>query len=149
MVTTHLTDEELQQYAADKRSCEKRIASHVHLCGECRSKVEVYQLLITGIKQQPQAAFDFDLSGSVLQQLPAQNPKTANDSLLIWLFIFTGISFTGGGLYFFRNYFKYFFEGIETILGFLIVVTAVMVLAGLYLDMYKKYRKEMKVLDMG
>jgi len=105
--------------------------------------------LITGIKQQPQPAFNFDLSKSVLQQLPSQEAKTANDSLLIWLFIFTGISFTGGGLYFFRNYFKYFFEGIETILGFLIVVTAVMVLAGLYLDMYKKYRKEMKVLDMG
>ena len=149
MVTKHLLDDEVQQYAVNKFSCEKRIAKHIHVCGECRSKVEVYQLLITGIKQQPQPAFNFDLSKSVLQQLPSQEAKTANDSLLIWLFIFTGISFTGGGLYFFRNYFKYFFEGIETILGFLIVVTAVMVLAGLYLDMYKKYRKEMKVLDMG
>jgi len=149
MVTKHLMDDEMQQYAADKRNCEKRIAEHIHVCGECRSKVEVYQLLITGIKQQPQPAFDFDLSKSVLQQLPAPNAKTANDNLLIWLFIFTGISFTGGGLYFFRNYFRYFFEGIETILGFLIVVTALTVLAGLSIDMYKKYREEMKVLDLG
>lgn len=149
MVIKHLTDDEVQQYVVDKQYCETRIVEHFHLCEECRSKVEVYQLLITGIKQQPQPAFDFDLSKSVLQRLPAQKTKTANDSLLIWLIIFTGISFTGGGLYFFRNYFKYFFEGIETILGFLIVVTALTVLAGLYIDMHKKYRKEMKVLDLG
>jgi hypothetical protein len=149
MVIKHLTDDEVQQYVVDKQYCETRIVEHFHLCEECRSKVEVYQLLITGIKQQPQSAFDFDLSKSVLQRLPAQKTKTANDSLLIWLIIFTGISFTGGGLYFFRNYFRYFFEGIETILGFLIVVTALTVLAGLYIDMHKKYRKEMKVLDLG
>jgi len=149
MVTKHLTDDEVQQYAVDKPNCEKRIAEHIHLCEECRSKVEVYQVLITGTKQLPQPAFDFDLSASILQLLPAQKTKTANDSLLIWSIIFTGISLTGGGLYFFRNYFKYFFEGIETILGFLIVVTALTVLVGLYIDMHKKYRQEMKVLDLG
>jgi hypothetical protein len=80
---------------------------------------------------------------------PKQKAKSANDNLLVWVIIFIGIGFTGGGLYFFRNYFKYFFDGIETILGFLIVVTALTVLAGLYIDMYKKFKKEMKVLDLN
>src|SRR5215204_1452063 len=149
MVTKHLTDDEVQQFAVDKLNCEKRIAEHIYLCEECRSKVEVYQLLITGIKQQPPPAFNFNLSALVLQRLPEQRTKVANDRLLIWVIMFIGISFTGVTLYFFRDYFKYFFEGIETILGFLIIVTALTILAGLYIDMHKKYRKGMKVLDLG
>ena len=57
MVIKHLTDAEVQQYVADKRHGEKRIANHIHLCEECRMKVEIYQLMITEIKQQPQPAF--------------------------------------------------------------------------------------------
>ena len=92
MVIKHLSDDEVQQYAVDKSNCEKRITEHIHVCDECRSKADVYQLLITGIKQQPLAAFNFDLSASVLQLLPAQKTKNANDSLLIWLIIITGIT---------------------------------------------------------
>jgi len=147
MVIKHLTDDEVQQYAADKHNCEKRIAAHIHLCKECRSKVEVYQLLITGIKQQPQPAFDFDLSKMVLQQLPSPKTTIANDDTLIWIFGFMGIVFLGGVVYLFRRYFD-LFEGIKTIFIYLIVITAITVLLYLLIDMYKKYQKEMKVLDL-
>jgi len=147
MVTKHLTDDEVQQIAVDKSNCEKRIAEHIHLCEECRSKVEVYQLLIAGIKQQPQPAFDFDLSKMVLQQLPSAVSKVSTDKLLVWLFVSTGIIFIGGGLYFFQSYFD-LFEGIRTIFIYLIAITAVTVLAYLFADMYKKYRHGMKVLDL-
>ena len=147
MVIKHLTDDEVQQYAVDKPNCEKRIAEHIHLCEECRSKVEVYQLLITGIKQQPQPAFDFDLSKMVLQQLPSAVSKVSTDKLLVWLFVSTGIIFIGGGLYFIQSYFD-LFEGIRTIFIYLIAITAVTVLAYLFADMYKKYRHGMKVLDL-
>src|SRR6187402_2229048 len=99
MVIKHLTDDEVQQYAVDKSNSEKRIGEHIHLCEECRSKVEVYQLLITGIKPQP--AFDFDLSKIVLQQLPSPKTLVANDNALIWIFGFMGIAFLGGAIYFF------------------------------------------------
>ena len=49
MVTKHLTDDEVQQYVVDRPNCEKRIAGHIHLCEECRSKAEVYQLFIAEI----------------------------------------------------------------------------------------------------
>ena len=91
MVTKHLTDDEVQQIAVDKSNCEKRIVEHIHLCEECRSKVDVYQLLITEIKQQPKPAFDFDLSKMVLQQIPSPKTSTANDNALIWIFSFMGI----------------------------------------------------------
>ena len=147
MVIKHLTDEEVQQYAVDKPNCEKRIAEHIHLCEECRSKVEVYQLLIAGIKQQPQPAFDFDLSKMVLQQIPSPKTSTANDNALIWIFSFMAIAFLGGAIYFFQSYFD-LFESMRTIFIYLIVITAVTVLAYLFIDMYKKYKHEMKVLDL-
>jgi hypothetical protein len=147
MVTKHLTDDEVQQCAADRPNCEIRIVEHIHFCEKCRSKVEGYQLLITGIKQQPQAAFDFDLSKMVLQQLPSPALKVSNDKLLVWLFVSTGIIFIGGSLYFFQSYFD-LFEGIKTIFIYLIVITAITVLVYLLVDMYKKYQKEMKVLDL-
>ena len=147
MVTKHLTDDEVQQYAVDKRGCEKRIAEHIHLCGECRSKVQVYQLLITEIKQQSQPAFDFDLSKMVLQQLPSPKTTIANDKALILIFGFMGIAFLGGAIYLFQIYFD-LFEGIKTIFIYLIAITAITVLVYSLIDLYKKYQKEMKVLDL-
>ena len=147
MVIKHLTDDEVQQYAVDKSNSEKRIGEHIHLCEECRSKVEVYQLLITGIKQQPQPAFDFDLSKMVLQQLPSSKTSIANDNALIWIFGFMGIAFLGGAIYLFQSYFD-LFEGIKTIFIYLIAITAITVLVYLIIEMYKKYQKEMKVLDL-
>jgi len=147
MVTKHLTDDEVQQYAIDKLNCEKRIVEHIHVCEKCRSKVEVYQLLITGIKQQSQPAFDFDLSKMVLQQLPSPKTSIANDNALIWIFSFMGLAFLGGAIYLFISYFD-LFEGIKIIFIYLIVITAVTVLAYLFIDMYKKYKHGMKVLDL-
>ena len=148
MVTKHLTDDEVQQYALDRGQCEKKIIEHIHLCEKCRAKVEVYQLMITSIKEQPQPVFDFDLSKMVLQQIPS-SPKSsiANDKVLGWIFIFMGIAFPGGTIYLFHNYFD-LFEGIRTIFIYLIAITAITVLAYLLIDMYKKYRKEMRILDI-
>ena len=147
MLIKHLTDDEVQQYAVSKSNCEKRIVEHIHLCEECRSKVEVYQLLITEIKQQPQPAFNFDLSKMVLQQLPSPKTSIANDNALIWIFGFMAIAFLGGAIYFFQSYFD-LFESMRTIFIYMIVITAVTVLAYLFIDMYKKYKHGMKVLDL-
>ena len=147
MVIKHLTDDEVQQYVVDKQHCEVEIVEHIHLCEMCRAKVEVYQLMIKEIKQQPQPAFDFDLSKIVLQQLPSPSLKVSNDKLLVWLFVSTGIAFLGGAIYFFQNYFDPF-EGIRTISIYLIAITAIIVLAYLFIDMYNKYRHGMKVLDL-
>ena len=146
MVIKHLTDDEVQQYAVDKSSCEKRIDDHIHLCGECRSKVEVYQLLITGIKQQPQPAFNFNLSELIVQQLPSPKEKTS-DRLLLWVLLFIGIGFIGTIFYYFEGSFVYLFSGIAAIFIYLIIITALTIITGLFIAMYKKYDNEMKLLD--
>ena len=147
MVTKHLTDDELQQYVVDRQHCEIKIAEHIRLCGECKMKAEIYQSLVTGIKQQPQPTFSFDLSKMVLQQLPSPKATITNDKALAWIFAFMGIAFLAGVIYLFQSYFD-LFEGIRTIFIYLIAITAITVLMYLVIEMYKKYQKEMKILDL-
>jgi hypothetical protein len=146
MVTTHLTDVEVQQYVVDKQHCEMKIVEHMHLCGECKLKAEIYQSVVTGIKQQPQPAFNFDLSKLVVQQLPSPNENTS-ERLLLPLLLFIGVAVIGTGVYFFEGSFVYLFKGVAAILIYLIIITAISVCIGLFIDMYKKYNSEMKLLD--
>ena len=146
MVTKHLTDDEVQQFALDRSNCERRVAEHIHFCDECRTKAEVYQLMITGIEQQPQHSFDFNLSELVLQQLPAPREKTS-DMLLQWILIFIGVGFLGTVLYYFEGSLGYLFRGIAAIFIYLLIISALTVFAWVFIDMYKKYSKEMKWLD--
>ena len=146
MVTKHLTDDEVQQFVVARQDCEMRIVEHMQLCGECNLRAEIYESLVTGIKQQPQATFKFNLSELVVQQLPSSKQK-ANDSLLLWILIFISIGFMGTVFYYFEGYFAYLFKGIAAIFIYLIIITALTVIIGLFIDMYKKYNNEMKLLD--
>ena len=144
----HLTDDEMQQFVVDKQHCEARIAEHIQICSECKIKTAIYQSLITGIKQQPEPAFDFDLSAIVLKQLPASGPGTANDKLLTWIFIFLCGGFIGTTAYFFRGYLASMFKGIAGISIYLMSISAITIVIILFIEMYKKYQKEMRVLDL-
>ena len=146
MVTKHLTDDEVQLYVLDRHTCEKRIAEHIHFCEECRAKAEVYQLMITGIKQQPRPAFDFNLSELVLPQLPSSGEKTT-DRLLLWILICIGFGFMGTALYYFEGSLIFLFKGIAAIFIYLIIISAATVFTWVFIDMYKKYDREMKLLD--
>jgi hypothetical protein len=146
MVTKHLIDDELQQYVIDKHRCERRIAEHINFCEECRTKAEFYQLMIAGIRQQPQPVFDFNLSDRVLQQLPLPEEK-ANDSLLLSVLIVIGCVFMGTAIYYFEGSLVYLFRGVAAIFIYLIIISALTVFGWVFIDMYKKYNKEMKLLD--
>ena len=146
MLTKHLTDDEVQLYVDDIKQCDVGIIEHVHLCEDCKSKVEVYQLLITSIRHQPSPSFDFDISELILQRLPSPKQK-ASDKSLLWMLIFIGVAFVGVIAYYFQDSFAYLYDGISSTFIYLIVITVVTVLTGLFIDMYKKYNKEMKLLD--
>ena len=146
MVTKHLTDDEVQQFVIDKQHCSGIIVEHIHICGECKVKVEIYQSLITGIEDQPEHAFDFDLSAVVLDKLLSPKEKTS-DSLLFLVLLFTGIGFICTIFYYFEGSFAYLFNGIAAIFIYLIIITALTVATGLFIAMYKKYDNEMKLLD--
>jgi hypothetical protein len=146
MITKHLTEEEIQQYALDRSDCETKVIEHIHSCEECKLKAAAYQLLFTGIKEQPQPSFDFDLSELVLEQLRPSESKMP-DSFLVYLLSFVVILLAGTLLYIFRGYLLNLFVGITPLLIYLIVATAIIVLAALCVDMYKTYQRKMRQLD--
>ena len=148
MVTKHLNDEELQLFAFDKKNCELRIAEHISGCTECKAKVKAYHLLIEGILQQPQATFDFDLSAIVLERLPAQNPGTLNDKLLTGIIIFICTGLIGTVFYVFRGFLNSMFRGIAGISVYLLVISAITVIVVLFIEMQKKYNKEIRMLEL-
>ena len=147
MIAKHLTDDEIQQYALDKTGCELSIAQHIQHCEACEAKVETYQLLFSGIKQQPKPAFDFDVSELVLAQLAPGKPWFSKERSFVYLLASVTILLTGTLSYIFRGYLASLFSGITTLLMYLISTTVLTVLILLGIDMYKNYQKKMNVLD--
>ena len=146
MIIKHLTDEAVQQYALDSPGCEPKVIEHVQSCEECKLKVEAYQLLFTGIKEQPQPSFDFNLSELVLAQLCSSESRLP-DSFLVYSLAFVVILLAGTLSYVFRGYLLSLFVGISPLLTYLIATTAIIVLTALGADMYKTYQKKMRLLD--
>ena len=147
MLTKHLTDEEIQLYALNDQGCETKIIEHIKLCSECKARIEEYQLLFTGIKQQPEPSFTFDLSALVLAQLPSSRALRSRNSLAIYLLVFIGIVLISSLLYVFRDYMISIFAGIASLVIYLILITMLTVLVALCFDMYKNYQKKMGALD--
>jgi hypothetical protein len=147
MLTKHLTDDEIQLYALDDQGCEIKIIEHIRLCSQCKARAEAYQLLFTGIKQQPEPSFNFDLSALVLAQLPSPSAVPSRNNLAVYLFIFIGIVLMGALFYIFRDYAIILFAGIASLVIYLILTTVLTILAALCFDLYKNYQKKMEALD--
>jgi hypothetical protein len=148
MVTNHLTDEEIQHFVFEPAEAEGKIAGHIQVCIECRARAETYQLLIKGILHQPTPAFDFDLSAAVLKQLPAPVHRHAGNKILNWIIILICTGLIGTASYFFRSYADSLFRGIAGIGIYLMAISAITIIALLFIEMYKKYQKEMSILDL-
>ena len=74
MTTRHLSETELQQYALDGAAAPKEYSEHIAVCENCRAEAMTYRSLFAAIKEQPEPAFDFDIAGLVLSQLPGGVP---------------------------------------------------------------------------
>jgi hypothetical protein len=147
MTTKHLSESEIQQYALDKAGCEAAIAAHVETCKDCRDAIAGYQLLFSTLSEQSKPAFDFDLRGLVLPQLsPA---KTKTDVFLVCFFAFLVLAAIGIPVYLFRKYLSELFAGILPMTMYLILVTAVIILIFQGIEMFKKYQKQMDVLNFN
>ena len=149
MNTTHLTDDELQQYALNSADRDSTIAEHVYFCEDCKTAVEMYRLLFTGISEQEVPAFDFNLSELVLKQLqPQPKTKLLPEDFFIYLFTFLTIILTGAMLYFFRGYMIELFNGAGNFTVYLTVASVAVLLIFLCIDQYKTYQQKIKALNL-
>ena len=143
----HLTDQEIQQYALDMTDDELMIAEHIGLCEECKAKIEIFQLMIRGIQQQQTLTFDFDLSESVLAQLPSPRKNFSFDNVMTCLLVIVCILTTAAAVYIFRSFISSIFAGITSLVMYLILITVISLLSVLSIEMYISYKKKMATLD--
>jgi len=149
MLNNHLTDEEVQQYVLDKESAEARINVHVQQCEACKARVETYRLLFSALGQQPEPAFNFNLSDLVLAQLPSPKTRLSRDTIFVYLLILGTVVLTAAAAYIFRKDLLGLVPDLTPFLGYLIIPSVVIVLAFLCIDMYKNFQKKMNALDFN
>ena len=147
MITNHLSDEEVQQYAFDTSNCEARIVEHVQLCKECEARVAEYRVLFTDISMQPAPFFDFNVSELVMKKLPVPKSGILPGTFFGYLLTLSSILFTGTILYIFRVYLISLFAGITPVVIYLIITAVATILITLCFDMYKNYQKKMGAID--
>lgn len=147
MSTTHLTEEEIQQYALDDTAISISEAEHIHSCEQCKEKTSAYRLLFSGLQQQPQASFNFKLEELVMSQLPLPAHQSEKENVLMYVFISAAAAIAGFALYYFRGYVTTLFENIAPVFIYLVVTAFITISAFLIIDMYKSYKKKMHILD--
>lgn len=146
MKNTHLTDEEIQQYALDARLLSGALAEHIQHCEHCRQQARYYQLTFEGLGFQEKAVFDFDLTELVMEQLPQTKPSYDRPLFYAIAFIIVLMIGLTGNIFGYSlvNLFAY----VKPMLIVLVIVTAIGLMAFLGLDMYQKYKAQMKRLSL-
>jgi hypothetical protein len=147
MVNNHLSEEEVQDYALNSSACDAIIAAHVLLCDACKTRVENYRVLFTGIKQQPEPVFDFNLEALVLSKLTQPKAKTRPKVFLSYLLIVASVVVPAIILYLFKQYWIGFFNDIAIYTVLLILISFIIVLGVLCIDIFRTYQKKMNSLN--
>jgi predicted anti-sigma-YlaC factor YlaD len=147
MKTNHLLESEIQQYSLDKLNSDKQIINHVHSCEACREKVEAYTVIFETIKDQPEPAFDFDLTDMVMQQLPQPKSKVIVDKIMIFVLSFIALIAVGFTVVFFWSYFSELVSTIAPMLIYLVITSVVSLMLFLGIDLFKDYHRKLKILN--
>jgi hypothetical protein len=146
MKNIHASEQAIQEYAMDGSGIPEEKA-HIESCSDCLSAVKTYQLLFTGIQEEPEAAFNFDLSGLVMGRLPKPAARLSADRFIAgFLLLFIGC-FIAMPIILFRQYIFNMFSGISPFFIFIAIGSAICILIYKVWEMYKKYLKEMQILN--
>ena len=147
MKSEHLTEEEIQQCALDNSSGDDLITAHASYCPECKARIVAYEVLFSSLKQAPRPSFDFNVADLVVTQLPKLKPAPSRDDMFVYAFSLAIIALTGTILFYFRAYIGSLFAGITPLLIYLTVTTIMTLAIILSVEMYKTYKKKMRVLE--
>lgn len=146
MNNAHLTEEELQEVASGTNGMAYHMNSHAASCDACLQKIETYRLIFAAVQQQPRPTFDFDLAELVAAQLPSKKPASQNRFLY-----FIGIAalclLVIAAIYF-RKYAVFIFETAAPVFIYLALPGSFTILVLLAADMYKRYRRKLRILDV-
>jgi hypothetical protein len=178
MITDHLTDDIIQQFALEAEFRDEISKAHIAACKHCQLRAESYRVLFTRVAEQSPAVFDFDISTLVLSQLPtaglnaietlpeanqmstraAVNQRTViaahpqrGRGKSIGFIIAACLCLTGSisaALYFMQDYLVDILSGLSMMITCLIVITVLLILGFLVYDEYQKHNKQLNSLDL-
>ena len=147
MTNIHPRDKEIQEYALDRSACSPSLINHIESCTSCQEEVTSYQLLFAELTQDPETAFDFDVIGLVKPLLPAPEPLLFADRFIAgFLVVFISCCICIPLFLFSRNIIQ-MFSGIPPLFIYSMLGSAVLILLLKILDMYRKFRGQMRQLN--
>jgi hypothetical protein len=147
----HPSETELQQYALDDSASTNAIREHIENCEGCQKETSAYQILFSGIREQPKPVFDFDLTGFVLSRLPPvtpvvvpSHPRTSFSTFMLAALVCCTAAIP---LYLFRKNISNMFAAISSIFVYIIFLAAGIFVLFRVLDMYRKFRRQMETIN--
>jgi multisubunit Na+/H+ antiporter MnhC subunit len=147
MINKHLTDTDIQQYVLDKTACDPQLVQHIAVCVDCKQKAEQYYLLFNAIREEEKPAFDFNLAGLVMKQLPQPQKAHLTGQYFVYAIASVLILLSGILPYLYRSYLQKLFKANAPLSTALIVTAIVSLSIFLFADMYRKYKKQMEALN--
>jgi hypothetical protein len=149
MNNIHPYEKELQQFALGKSDSNPEVIAHIESCPDCQAEVSTYQMLFLEIKEQPAAAFDFDLQKLVLSKLPKTQTRLTTDDIIAGFLVVFTCSCIGIPVYVFRKIILNTFIDIPPIFIYSIIISTTAILIIEILSLYKKYLKQMHLLNFN
>jgi Na+/glutamate symporter len=147
MNDSHPSEQEIHEFVFEKSLAAPSVVAHIESCALCLIEVKNYQLLISELKQQTAPAFDFDLSALVIPQLPKESPLLKTDRFIAGFLVFFICCFIGVPVVLFRQYILNMFSGISPFFVYAMIGSAMVILIYKTLEMYRKYQKQMRLLN--
>jgi hypothetical protein len=149
MNLTHPSESEIQLYSLDRFACPPAVAEHIESCVDCLEELKGYQQVFSEITDTPKPVFDFNVSQLVLAQLPQPKPHISADRFIAgFLLVFAGC-FIGIPVILFNHYIVNMFSGIAPFFIYAIICCAAGILLFKTTTLYKKYRKQLELLNFS
>ena len=146
MTSPHLAERALQEAAESASLLPASQAAHLHGCRVCQNRVATYQHLFTAAAQLPPPAFEFDLTASILAQLPRPRPAfpwvLSGAAALVLGVVVAFVVLFGGVL-------VPVFQSLSTGLGAGLGAVAGLLVAGQCLELLVRHRRRMRLLTFS
>ena len=145
MTSPHLAERALQE-AAESASLPAPQAAHLRGCRVCQGRVVIYQHLFTAAAHLPPPAFEFDLTASILAQLPRPRPAfpwVLSGVVALVLGVVVAFVVLFGGVL------VPVFQSLSTGLGAGLVAVAGLLVAGQCLELLARHRQQMRLLTFS
>jgi hypothetical protein len=140
MITKHLGDTEIQNYALQHGNYDAAVTMHVTQCSVCRQKVVEYQQLFKGIEAQNTEEFDFDLAEVVSRAI---RPKP-RFSLSIYFPVFLALALLAVVFY------EFALSGVNIISDPFIAISCIATIVFIVVQnagLFKNHQKAMDLLN--